>query len=166
MRATRRAAALVVLTSVALATATGCSRSGSDSSAATAAGPTTAAAPTTVAGPRTSSPSIDPNATTTIADLGDVAGPVGDCLKLAARFSNLVQGVLTGPEGAARSQQSALDMTSQLPARLHGAADVVATTFGKIAANGGKVDGAGIDTAAYQAAVTSFGDYFSHDCKS
>ena len=65
------------------------------------------------AGPSSSagrSAPVDPNATTTIPDLGDVTGPVGDCVKLAAKFSNLVQGVLEGADGARRSQQSAEQM--------------------------------------------------------
>lgn len=154
-RSRRSLCAVLVAVLAAGATVTSCS--GNDAPG-TARGRGTDTASSTTA-------SIGPGATTTIPDLGDVTGPVGDCLKLAGRFSNLVQGMLEGPDGARRSQKAAEQMKSELPESLHDDADVVARTFGQIADHGGQVDGADVDESAYKAAVEAFGRFFSDDCR-
>jgi len=113
----------------------------------------------------TSSTTIDPNAATTIPDLGEVAGPVGSCLSAAAKFTNLVQGVLEGGDGATRSQQAAQQLKGELPPELQDDAQVVADKFGAIAAKGGRLTDADVDDPAYAAATQALADYFARDCK-
>lgn len=156
------AAAFALLTLLGSSTACG---SDGDTSKATATSHTSASA--SVPNGRSSGPttSIDPDATTTIPDLGGVTGPVSDCVKLSARFSNLVQGLLEGSDGATRSEQGAEALKSDLPVDLRDDADVVARTYGAIAANGGQPDGSGVDQAAYGSAVKAIGDWFAAGCK-
>ena len=86
-------------------------------------------------------------AETTIPDMGSVVGPVGSCLTAAAKFTNLVQGVLEGGEGAKRSQEAAEQLKAELPADLQDDADVVAQKFGEIAARGGTLTDADVQRA-------------------
>lgn len=162
-RSARVTIATVLVAVAVLAAAPACSSDDTGSAATTTATPSTtpSAGPSSTAG---RSAPVDPNATTTIPDLGDVTGPVGDCIKLAAKFSNLVQGVLEGADGARRSQQSAEQMKADLPLSLHAHADAVAATFGRIADNGGQLTGADLNDTAYKAAVKAFGEWFSKDC--
>jgi hypothetical protein len=101
----------------------------------------------------------------TIPDLGDVAGPVGSCLSAAARFTNLVQGVLQGSEGARRSQEAAEQLKAELPADLQDDAEVVARKFGEIAARGGTLTEADVNDPAYQAASDAISRYFAAECR-
>lgn len=146
----------LMLMGVVVATA-GCGGGSSSSISSTTRPDSTATAPTS---------SVDPNAPTTIDALGGVQGPVGRCLELSGTFSSLVQGVLQGADGARRSQQAAEQMKSELPPGLQADADVVAATFGRIAANDGQVTQADLDDSAYKAAVAALGKYFAGDCRS
>ena len=101
---------------------------------------------------------------TTIPDMGDVVGPVGSCLSAAAKFTNLVQGVLEGGDGATRSQEAAEQLKAELPADLQDDADLIAKKFGEIAARGGSLTEADVNDPAYSAATTAIGEYFSKDC--
>ena len=107
----------------------------------------------------------DPDASTTIPDMGSVAGPVGSCLSAAAKFTNLVQGVLEGSDGAKRSQEAAEQLKAELPADLQDDADVVAKRFGEIAARGGNLTDADVNDPAYAAASAAISGYFAKDCK-
>lgn len=107
---------------------------------------------------------VDPHASTTIPDLGDVAGPVGSCLSAAAKFTNLVQGVLEGSEGARRSQQAAEQLKDGLPADLRDDAQVVADRFGEIAERGGQLTDEDVNDPAFVAATQAIGAYFAADC--
>ncbi|UDY37911.1 hypothetical protein [Dermatobacter hominis] len=113
----------------------------------------------------TTTTAADPNASTTIPDMGSVAGPVGSCLTAAAKFTNLVQGVLEGSEGAKRSQEAAEQLKAELPADLQDDADVVAKKFGDIAARGGTLTDADVNDPAYSAATAAISGYFVKDCK-
>ncbi len=107
----------------------------------------------------------DPNAVTTIPDMGNVAGPVGSCLSAAAKFTNLVQGVLQGGEGAKRSQAAAEQLKAELPADLQDDADVVAAKFGEIAARDGNLTDADVNDPEYKAASDAISAYFAKDCQ-
>ncbi|HNE36443.1 MAG TPA: hypothetical protein PKZ82_08040 [Microthrixaceae bacterium] len=108
---------------------------------------------------------MDPNAVTTIPDMGNVVGPVGSCLGAAAKFTNLVQGVLEGGEGAKRSQEAAEQLKAELPAELDDDADVVAAKFGEIAARGGALTDADVNDPAYNAASAALSAYFAKNCQ-
>lgn len=145
------ASILVTLTATVPALVTACS----DGNTVEADTPTSSTTTTTV----------DPNAPTTIPDLGEVTGPVGSCLSAAARFTNLVQGVLEGGDGAKRSQKSAEQLKAGLPPELQDDAQVVADKFGAIAANGGQITDADIDDPAYSSAMQALAAYLAADCK-
>jgi len=108
---------------------------------------------------------MDPNAVTTIPDMGNVVGPVGSCLGAAAKFTNLVQGVLEGGEGAKRSQEAAEQLKAELPGELDDDADVVAAKFGEIAARGGALTDADVNDPAYNAASAALSAYFAKNCQ-
>ena len=158
--ALRTVAAVAALAVAVLIASPACS--GDDTGSATTTTTASSSSGSSSTGP---SVSADPNAPTTISDLGGVTGPVGDCLKLAAKFSNLVQGVLEGADGARRSQQAAEQMKADLPPSLQADADAVAATFGRIADNGGQLTDADLNDAGYRSAVKNLGDWFAHDCK-
>jgi hypothetical protein len=113
----------------------------------------------------TTTTTADPNASTTIPDMGSVVGPVGSCLSDAAKFTNLVQGVLQGGEGAKRSQEAAEQLKAELPADLQDDAEVVAQKFGEIAARGGTLTEADVDDPAYAAATDALRQYFARNCQ-
>lgn len=124
-------------------------------------GGTVEADSSTTASTTTTAPSGE---ATTIPDMGDVVGPVGSCLSAAAKFTNLVQGVLEGGEGATRSQEAAEQLKAELPPDLQDDADLIAEKFGEIAARGGSLTEADVNDPAYSAATTAIGEYFSRDC--
>lgn len=140
------AAALLATTQL----AAGCSKGGGTVETKDATSSTTTAAP---------------KSASTIPDLGNVAGPVGSCLSAAAKFTNLVQGVLEGGEGAKRSQSAVAQLKAELPADLHDDADIVAAKFGDIAARGGNLTDADVNDPAYNAASAAIAAYFAKDCK-
>jgi len=139
------AAALVVLAPFAAA----CSKSGGTVETRNATSSTTTAAP---------------KSSSTIPDMGQVVGPVGSCLSAAAKFTNLVQGVLQGGDGAKESQKAAEQLKAELPADLHDDADVIAARFGDIAARGGTLTDADVNDPAYNAASAAIAAYFAKDC--
>ena len=120
---------------------------------------------TTEAGSGTSSSTSTSSTVSTIPDLGEVAGPVGDCLTAAGEFTNLVQGLLQGADGAKRSQTAAEELKTKLPPELQDDAEVLALYFGKIAASkGGALDPAVLQDPAYAQANAAIGAYFNEKC--
>lgn len=112
-----------------------------------------------------STTTVDPSESTTIPDLGGVAGPVGSCLSAAAKFTNLVQGVLEGGDGAKRSQEAAEQLKSELPADLQNDAQTIADKFGEIAARNGQLQDSDVNDPAYNSATQAIATYFSSTCK-
>ena len=101
---------------------------------------------------------------TTIPDLGDVAGSLGDCMGVAGTYASLALNVLDGEDGAKKAQKDAESLKSKLPADLADDIDVVADTFGRIAQKGVLSGASELDDPAFTKANDNITKYLQTQC--
>jgi hypothetical protein len=106
----------------------------------------------------------DSGTDSTMPDFGDVAGSMGDCLDAAGVYFTLALTAVEGEEGAAKAQEQAEELKSQLPEDLQDDIDVVAETFDAIAKEG-VLDGASrLNDPAFTEANQNITDYLQTTC--
>lgn len=141
--------ALVPILVALAATAVGCS----DDSSSSAASSTTAKAPGTTMSSETI-PKPDGNVV-----------PGSACVTADSQtFAELALGVLSGADGARKSQQQAQALKAKLPADLADDLDTMAATFEKVADAGTAATTDLLDDPAYRRANDAVAAYFDEQC--